>query len=72
MDAMSRGMQPKIGDEPIRPGGNRGLSMRQEQQSRPDELDDLSESYLNTLSINLGKPGAMPAYPALDDRKNTP
>jgi hypothetical protein len=47
---MSRGMQQKMGDEPIRPGGNHGLYTRQEKQSRPD---DLAKSFLNILSINL-------------------
>ncbi|MBU4355069.1 MAG: hypothetical protein KKD99_08820 [Proteobacteria bacterium] len=67
---MSRGRQPKIGDEPIRPGLNRGLYRRKEKQSHPDDLDDLAESSINTLSINLGKQGSMPAYLAISDLKN--
>ena len=64
---MSRGVHPKIGDEPIRLGFNRGLYTSQEKQSHPD---DLAESYMNTLSINLRKRGSMPAYLAIADLKN--
>ena len=53
---MSRGMPPKIGDEHILLGFNRGLNTSKEKQSHPD---DLAESYLNTLSINLRKRGSM-------------
>ena len=53
---MSRGMQPKIGDEHILLGFNRGLYASKEKQSHPD---DLAKSYLNTLPINIRKRGSM-------------
>jgi hypothetical protein len=54
---MSRGMHPKIGDEHILLGFNRGLyTTSKEKQSHPD---DLAESYMNTLSINIRKRGSM-------------
>jgi hypothetical protein len=61
---MSRGRQPKIGDEPSRPGGNRGLYTPKETQSHPDVL---AESPMHTLSINMGKRDSTPAYLAISD-----
>ncbi len=49
-------MHPKIGDEHILPGFNHGLYTSKEKQFHPD---DLAESYLNTLSINIRKLGLM-------------
>ncbi len=48
---MSRGMHPKFDYEHIVFGFNRGLYISKEKQSH---LDDLTESHLNTLTINIG------------------
>jgi hypothetical protein len=53
---MSRGMQPKNGDEPIRLGFNGGLYTLKEKRSHPD---DRAESSMNTLSVNIRKRGSM-------------
>jgi hypothetical protein len=53
---MSRGMHPKIGDEHALLGFNCGLYPSKEKESHPD---DLAESYLNSLSINIRKRGSM-------------
>lgn len=39
--------------------------------NHPAELIDLAKSSRHTVSLNCGNPGAMPAYPGLDDRKKT-
>lgn len=56
MSVRSRGMHPKIGDEHTLLGFNRGLYTSKEEQFHPE---DLAESYLNTLSINIRKRGSM-------------
>jgi hypothetical protein len=58
-------MQPKTGDDLIRLAGKRGLYTPKEKQSHPDGLNDLAESSLHTLSINIRKRGSMPAYLAI-------
>jgi hypothetical protein len=53
---MSRGMPPEIDAEHILFGFNRGFYASKEKQSH---LDDMAESYMNTLSINMSKRGSM-------------
>ena len=50
---MSRGMQPKIGAEPMRLGGNRDFYGPKERQSH---VEDLAESHINFAFIDTCLP----------------